>query len=296
MEHRFRAGFALDVPDGWVVGVDAEDRAVCALTGEEHLPPPDLTLVIGAVAHRYSERFAEAVGDLMRRRGTGQPPDAFAVGDRPALVYDWTDGVAEVFSVFVALGETHGLEFEFSRRPSAPAPLDVEALGRGVLATLRWLEPGAPVVEVVDGDLLDQPVEVIVNAWNRNVIPWWLLLPQGVSGAIKRRGGLQPFREVAKAGPIPLGGAVLTSAGDLPFRAIVHVAGIDLLWRASEASIRGSVRSAMALVNEHGFRSVAFPVLGAGSGGFPEDAALGLVRDELGRVASLARVRIVRYR
>ena len=46
---------------------------------------------------------------------------------------------------------------------------------------------------IVDGDLLDQPVEVIVNAWNRNVIPWWLLLPQGVSGAIKRRGGLRPF-------------------------------------------------------------------------------------------------------
>lgn len=44
-----------------------------------------------------------------------------------------------------------------------------------------------PIVET--GDLLDQPVEVIVNAWNRNIIPWWLLLPQGVSGAIKRRGG-----------------------------------------------------------------------------------------------------------
>jgi O-acetyl-ADP-ribose deacetylase (regulator of RNase III) len=87
---------------------------------------------------------------------------------------------------------------------------------------------------VVEGDLLDQPVEVIVNAWNLNVIPWWLLLPQGVSGAIKRRGGNGPFRELGKLGPIPLGGAVLTSAGRLPFKAIIHVAGINLLWRASE--------------------------------------------------------------
>jgi hypothetical protein len=39
--------------------------------------------------------------------------------------------------------------------------------------------------EIVTGDLLDQTVEVIVNAWNRNLIPWWLLLPQGVSGAIE---------------------------------------------------------------------------------------------------------------
>lgn len=38
---------------------------------------------------------------------------------------------------------------------------------------------------IVAGDLLDQPVEVIVNAWNRNIIPWWLLRPHGVSGALK---------------------------------------------------------------------------------------------------------------
>ena len=68
-------------------------------------------------------------------------------------------------------------------------------------------------VNLVEGDLLDQPVDVIVNAWNRNIIPWWLLLPQGVSGAIKRRGGTSPFKELRKHGPIPLGRAVLTSAG-----------------------------------------------------------------------------------
>src|ERR1700727_3073359 len=66
-------------------------------------------------------------------------------------------------------------------------------------------------VEVVEGDLLDQDVEVIVNAWNRNIIPWWLLLPQGVSGAIKRRAGYAPFRELQRHGPIPLGRAVITS-------------------------------------------------------------------------------------
>lgn len=149
--------------------------------------------------------------------------------------------------------------------------------------------------DVVDGDLLDQDVQVIVNAWNRNIIPWWLLLPQGVSGAIKRRGGRGPFREVAKVGPIPLGHAVLTSAGELPFDAIIHVAGIDLLWRASERSIRESVRHAMALVEEHGFRSVAFPVLGAGSGGFPEEQALALMLDELSAIEASAEVRVVRF-
>jgi O-acetyl-ADP-ribose deacetylase (regulator of RNase III) len=44
-------------------------------------------------------------------------------------------------------------------------------------------------VTITEGDLLDEDVDVIVNAWNRNIIPWWLLLPQGISGAIKKRGG-----------------------------------------------------------------------------------------------------------
>ena len=79
--------------------------------------------------------------------------------------------------------------------------------------------------EIIQGDLLDQDVDVIVNAWNRNIIPWWLLLPQGVSGAIKKRAGCQPFREVAKHGPIPLGQAVLTGPGRLPYKGIIHVAG-----------------------------------------------------------------------
>ncbi|MDR1963690.1 MAG: macro domain-containing protein [Planctomycetaceae bacterium] len=94
------------------------------------------------------------------------------------------------------------------------------------------------IIKTVKGDLLDQKVDVIANAWNRNIIPWWLLLPQGISGAIKRYGGYEPFRELARSGSIPLGGAVHTSAGKLPFRGIIHVAGINLLWFATEKSIR----------------------------------------------------------
>lgn len=149
---------------------------------------------------------------------------------------------------------------------------------------------------IVDGDLLDQDVDVIVNAWNRNIIPWWLLLPQGVSGAIKRRGGYGPFFEVGRAGPIPLGGAVLTSAGRLPFKGIIHVAGISMLWRASITSIRGSVRSAMALVEEHEFRSVAFPIIGAGTGGFGEAGAIELMQQAFAEIESPAQVMVVRYR
>ena len=149
---------------------------------------------------------------------------------------------------------------------------------------------------IIQGNLLDQDVDVVVNAWNRNIIPWWLLLPQGVSGAIKKRAGLAPFREVGRHGPIPLGRAVLTRAGRLPVKGIIHVAGINMLWRASEESIRGSVSSAMRIVDEQGFTSVAFPIIGAGSGSFDTRRALELMVDELDQIPSSARVTIVEFK
>ncbi|MEM7261854.1 MAG: macro domain-containing protein [Planctomycetota bacterium] len=148
----------------------------------------------------------------------------------------------------------------------------------------------------VHGDLLDQDVEVIVNAWNRNIIPWWLLLPQGVSGAIKRRAGYAPFKELARAGAIPLGGAALTGAGKLPHRAIIHVAGINMLWRSSERSIRGSVASAMKIASEREFRSIAFPLIGAGTGGSKDAKVLEMMRSELETIEFDGEVRIVSFR
>ncbi len=150
--------------------------------------------------------------------------------------------------------------------------------------------------QIVEGDLLAQDVEVIVNAWNRNIIPWWLLIPHGVSGAIKKKAGYAPFREVAKAGPIPIGGAVLTSAGRLPYRGIIHVAGISMFWVASERSIKGSVVSALRIVEEQGFKSVAFPIIGGGTGGAAQDEALAFILDTLKTCDTEARVIVVRYR
>jgi O-acetyl-ADP-ribose deacetylase (regulator of RNase III) len=151
-------------------------------------------------------------------------------------------------------------------------------------------------LRIVEGDLLDQDVEVIVNAWNRNLIPWWLLLPQGVSRAIKHRAGKAPFREIARKGMIPLGGAVETSAGKLPFRGIIHVAGINLLWRSSEWSVRESVRNAIALARQRGYRSIAFPLIGAGSGGGKAERVLSCMRDELQSLEYDGLVVIVRYK
>ncbi|MBI4668236.1 MAG: macro domain-containing protein [Elusimicrobia bacterium] len=151
-------------------------------------------------------------------------------------------------------------------------------------------------VDVVEGNLLDQQVDCIVNAWNRNIIPWWLLLPQGISGAIKKHGGYQPFIELGRKGAIPLGGAVLTNPGKLPFKAIIHVAGINMLWRSSEESVRASVRNALALAQQHGFHSIAFPLIGAGTGGGKPERVLNIMVEEASAADFKGKVRIVVFK
>lgn len=150
--------------------------------------------------------------------------------------------------------------------------------------------------KIVEGDLLNQSVDVIINAWNRNIIPWWLLVPQGVSGAIKKKAGYAPFIELGKFGVIPLGEAVLTNAGKLPFKAIIHVAGINMFWVSTSDSIKKSVISAMQIVNQNNFNSVAFPIIGAGTGGFGESGALALMVEAFQSIDTDSEVVIVKYK
>jgi O-acetyl-ADP-ribose deacetylase len=158
---------------------------------------------------------------------------------------------------------------------------------------VRCLECSGVKVQIIEGNLLDQDVDVIVNAWNRSVVPWRLLVPQGISADIKKRAGTGPFKELRNHGPIPLGGAVLTSAGRLPFKGIIHVAGINMLSRTSERSIRDSVRNAMILAHAHDFQSIAFPLMGAGSSGCEEERAKAVMLGEILKLDSPLAVTIV---
>ena len=96
-------------------------------------------------------------------------------------------------------------------------------------------------------------------------------------------------------GHIPLGGAVLTGPGCLPLRGIIHVAGINMFWRATEKSIRKSVNNAMEIVEKHSFGSVAFPVIGAGSGSFNKDRAIEIMNEQLTQIIFNTKVLIVKF-
>lgn len=117
-----------------------------------------------------------------------------------------------------------------------------------------------------------------------------------MSGAIKKRGGYAPFRELRRFGVLEAGAAVVTGAGRLPFRAIIHVAGLNACWRSSEAIVRACVRNALRVAAERGYASVALPLIGAGTGGLSPALAERVMVEEAESSAYAGRVVLVRYR
>jgi O-acetyl-ADP-ribose deacetylase (regulator of RNase III) len=144
-------------------------------------------------------------------------------------------------------------------------------------------------IELWNGDICDLEVDAIVNAANLS-----LWMSTGVGGAIKRAGGDQIEFAAVRQAPVPLGESIITPAGRLAARAVIHAVSIDRDRRTNAAIIDAAVRSAMARARDIGATSVAFPALGTGVGGFPLDEAaivtVRAVRDELPRSPRLEHV------
>ncbi|HEU4671442.1 MAG TPA: macro domain-containing protein [Candidatus Limnocylindrales bacterium] len=121
-----------------------------------------------------------------------------------------------------------------------------------------------------------------------------LWMATGVGGAIKRAGGDEIEFAAVRQAPAALGSAVVTHAGRLASRVVIHAVSLDRDRRTSAAAIEAAVRSAMARAREEGVTSIAFPALGTGVGGFPLDEAAQLtvatVRDELPGAPSVQHV------
>jgi len=114
------------------------------------------------------------------------------------------------------------------------------------------------------GDITAQEVDAIVNAANSA-----LVLGAGVAGAIRQKGGPTIQEECDRIGPIEVGGAAVTGAGDLPARFVIHAAGMPPGGVATEESVRSAMRRSLELAREKQCRTVAVPAIGAGIAGFP---------------------------
>jgi O-acetyl-ADP-ribose deacetylase (regulator of RNase III) len=137
-------------------------------------------------------------------------------------------------------------------------------------------------IELWNGDICELEVDAIVNPANLS-----LWMATGVGGAIKRAGGDAIEFAAVRQAPVPLGESIVTTAGELAAKNVIHAVSLDRDRRTSAPVIEAAVRSAMARAREIGAESVAFPALGTGVGGFPLDEAarvtIETVRDELER-------------
>jgi len=149
-------------------------------------------------------------------------------------------------------------------------------------------------IELVEGDITDMATDAIVNAANTD-----LKLGAGVAGAIRRKGGPSIQAECDRIGPIPLGEAAITGAGNLKARYVIHAAGMHLGGSVSEESLRNSTRNSLLRAEEKGLKSIAFPAIGTGIGGFPvercAEVMLSVVLDHLETSRSIEKVYFVLF-
>jgi O-acetyl-ADP-ribose deacetylase (regulator of RNase III) len=155
-------------------------------------------------------------------------------------------------------------------------------------------------ISVVQGDITRQATDAIVNAANSS-----LMGGGGVDGAIHRAGGPAILEEclkiITRQGQLPAGQAVITTAGKMKARYVIHTVGP--IWRGGhqgEADILASAyRESLKLANANKLSSVSFPSISTGAYGYPVAAAariaLNTVKDFLAETSSLKKVVFVLY-
>ena len=150
-------------------------------------------------------------------------------------------------------------------------------------------------IEIIKGDITKLKVDAIVNAANSS-----LMGGGGVDGAIHRAGGKAILEEckkiVEKQGRCETGNAVITTAGNMPSKFVIHTVGP--VWHGGKYNeaekLASSYRNSLKLAEENNCRTIAFPNISTGIYGYPKEAAariaLNTVVDYLSRSPKIEKV------
>lgn len=147
------------------------------------------------------------------------------------------------------------------------------------------VQVGKSVLELVEGDITEMDTDAIVNAANAQ-----LVLGGGVAGAIRRKGGPGIQQECNQIGGTFVGGAVITTGGDLKAKHVIHAVGPRMGEGDEDNKLKNATLNSLKIADENSLSSIAFPAISAGIFGFPIDrcaqimlrTAIDYLKDETG--------------
>ena len=133
------------------------------------------------------------------------------------------------------------------------------------------IKRGKTVIRLIQGDLTEMETEAIVNAANS-----YLAHGGGVAGAIVRKGGQSIQEEsdillMAKGGIIPTGSAVITAAGELPCKYVIHTVGPRMGDGEEDRKLESATLAALETAASRKIKTIAFPAISTGIFGYPMD-------------------------
>ena len=117
---------------------------------------------------------------------------------------------------------------------------------------------------MLDGDITEMETDAIVNAANAQ-----LVLGGGVAGAIRRKGGPQIQAECNEIGGTFVGGAVITTGGDLKAKHVIHAVGPRMGEGNEDEKLKNATLNSLKVADENNLRSISFPAISSGIFGFP---------------------------
>jgi O-acetyl-ADP-ribose deacetylase (regulator of RNase III) len=122
------------------------------------------------------------------------------------------------------------------------------------------------ILELTQGDITDQTTDAIVNAANAA-----LQMGGGVAGAIRRRGGPKIQEECNRIGGTYVGGAVITTGGNLAAKYVIHAVGPRHGEEHEDSKLKDATLNSLLLADRNNLKSIAFPAISTGIFGFPKD-------------------------
>ena len=125
------------------------------------------------------------------------------------------------------------------------------------------------------GDITEMETDAIVNAANAQ-----LIMGGGVAGAIRRKGGPAIQEECNRIGGTFVGGAVITTAGNLKAKKVIHAVGPRMGEGNEDEKLRNATRNSLKVAEENGLTSIAFPAISTGIFGYPVDRCAKIILKE----------------